>query len=188
MMTTLTTLTALTAQAGGDISAVPADFVKNFFVMLAFAVGVGGAWYVGRRGQAGDPLHVQQPLSVDASVTQAPIYAQRSEVDALKADIERRTRENLRQHEETARQLAAIVNAGHERQQTILQALSGMESRMTTATLKELKDIHERLNPLAEQGASHKATLKAQAERITHLWDMIQQLWAQVFRKSAPRG
>lgn len=184
----MTILTFLTAQSGADISTVPADFVKHFMIMAAFLAGMGGAWWWGKRGTKGQPMEIGQPVSVDASVTHAPVYAQRAEVDAIKTDIERRTRENLRQHEETARVIGELRQAGNDRMQTLLKALAEMETRMTRATLDELKDIHTRLNPVAEMSASHTATLKSLEGRISHLWEMIQQLWAQVFRKSAPRG
>ncbi len=170
-----------------DISTVPADFVKYFFMMVAFAGALYGGISIGRRGSKGSPLHVEQPVSVDANVTHAPVYAQQSALDKLRADMEARTRENLRQHEEASKALAANVQKGQERMETILGALHEMETRFTENVLKEIKDIHQRLNPLAEQTASHGSTIKALEGRIQHLWEMIQSLWAQVFAKPAPR-
>lgn len=155
----MTTLTLLTAQAGADIGDVPADFVKNFMLMLAFVGGLSGAWWLGRRGTKGQPVEIGQPVSVDASVTHTPVYARQDEVVAIRADIERRTRENLRQHQETAKQLDELKKAGNDRMQALLGALHEMENRMTAATLKELKDIHTRLNPVAEKVAAHEQAI-----------------------------
>jgi hypothetical protein len=176
------------AQATTDISSVPADFVKNFLIMLAFVFGGSLGVLFARKGTKKDPLSIEQPLSVDASVTHAPEFARQTALDKLRADMEARTRENLRQHDEHSSRLAEIITAGHERQERILSALSEMETRMTQATLKELKDIHQRLNPLAESTAGHAQAIKGLDDRIKHLWEMIQALWSQVFRKSAPRS
>lgn len=176
------------AQTATDISSVPADFVKNFLIMLAF---MGGGVVIGRLVRLGgkrDPLNIEQPLSVDASVTHAPEFARQAALDKLRADMEARTRENLRQHEEHSSRLAEIIAAGHERQEKILSALSDMETRMTSATLKELKDIHARLNPMGENVAAHGQAIKGIDDRLKHLWEMVQALWTQVFRKSAPRS
>jgi len=179
---------SLLAQASADISGVPADFVKNFLIMFAFCTVGAGAFIFGRRGSKGSPLHVEQPVSVDANVSHAPVYAQKSELEALRKDIETRTRENLRQHEESAKQLAAVIEAGNHRLQSMLTALHEMETRMTTATLSEIRGLHERINPLASEVASNSTAIQGIKDRLNHLWEMIQSLWAQVFRKPAPRS
>jgi len=174
------------AQSGG-IDGVPAEFVKNFLIMFGFVMVGGGAYLFGRRGSKGSPMHVEQPIGINATVTPAPVYAQQSALDAVKSDIERRTRENLRQHEENSKHLTAALEAGNERLQSMLTALHDMESRMTKATLSEIRSLHERINPLGEMAASHKSEIKGLNDRIQHLWEMIQSLWAQVFAKPAPR-
>lgn len=171
-----------------DISHVPAEFVKNFLIMFAFVTVGAGAFLFGRRGSKGSPIHVEQPVNVDAKVTNAPVFAHQSALDALRRDMDTRNRENLRLYEDQAAKMAEIIKAGYERQETILKALNDMESRMTSATLEELKDIHIRLNPIGEKVAAHEQAIKEQGGRIQHLWEMIQSLWAQVFRKSAPRS
>lgn len=175
-------------QAATDISGVPAEFVKNFLHMVGFLAGLGGGVLLARRGTKKDPLTIETPLSVEASVTHAPEFARKTEVEKMRADMDARTRENLRQHAEHSSRLGQIIAAGHERQEKILKALADMETRMTTATLKELKDIHERLNPMGERVAAHEQAIKGLDERLRHLWEMIQQLWSHVFRKSAPRS
>ena len=176
------------AQAAQDISSVPADFVKNFIIMFGFVTIGAGAYMFGRRGSKGNPMHLEQPVSVDANVSHAPVYAHQVAVDKLRSDMEARTRENLRQHEDSAKQLATVIEAGNQRQLTILNALTEMEQRMTRSFLDELKDIHERLNPLSEQTASNKTAIEGIQGRLQHLWEMIQSLWSHVFRKAAPRS
>lgn len=175
------------AQAAPDISGVPADFVKYFMIMLGFVLALYGGMTIGRKGTKGNPLHLEQPVSVDANVSHAPVYAHQSALEKLRADMESRTRENLRQHEDDAKQLTAVIEAGNQRLQQMLTALHEMETRMTNATLKEIRTLHERINPIAEASASHKSDITAINARIQHLWEMIQSLWSQVFAKPAPR-
>lgn len=175
------------AQAAQDISSVPAEFVKNFLIMFAFCTVGAGAYIFGRRGSKGNPLHIEQPLGVDATVTHAPVYAHQTALDKLRADMESRTRENLRQHEENSKHLTAALEAGNERLQSMLTALHDMETRMTTATVTEIAKLHVRINPLGEMLAGHKSEIKGLNDRMQHLWEMIQSLWAQVFSKPAPR-
>lgn len=174
-------------QTPPDISSVPADFVKSFLIMFAFVLALGGGVIWGRRGSKGSPMHIKQPVAVDANVSHAPVYAHQSAVEKLRADMEARTRENLRQHEESAKQLAAVIEAGNERLQSMLNALHEMETRMTKATIDEVRSLHERINPIAEACATHRADIKGLSDRLQHLWEMVQNLWAQVFRKPAPR-
>lgn len=171
-----------------DISSVPADFVKYFFTMLAFCAALWGGVTIGRRGSKGSPLHVEQPVSVDANVSHAPVYAHQAAVDKLRADMEARTRENLRQHEEASKALTANIHEGQKRMETILNALHDMETRMTSNMLEEIKGLHQRINPLSEQTAANKSAIEGLKERSSHLWENIQQLWQQVFRKPAPRN
>jgi hypothetical protein len=176
------------AQSGGGIESVPADFVKNFLIMFGFVTIGAGAYIFGRRGSKGNPMHLESPVNVDATVSHAPVYAHHSELDAIKQDIERRSRENLRQHEDHREQLAEVIAAGNDRLQSMLTALHEMENRMTTATLSEIRGLHERINPLAEKVSANDQAITGMKDRIQHLWEMIQQLWSQVFRKTAPRS
>lgn len=171
-----------------DIGGVPADFVKSFLIMMAFMGALGGGVIWGRRGSKGSPMHIEQPVSVDATVSHAPVYAHQTSLEKLRADMESRTRENLRQHEENSKHLTAALEAGNERLQSMLTALHEMETRMTTATLSEIRGLHERINPLSEMSASNKTAIDGLQGRMQHLWEMIQQLWAHVFRKTAPRS
>lgn len=162
---------SILAQASTDISSVPADYVKNFFIMLAFVAALGGGVICGRRGSQGSPLHIKQPLGVNASVSQVPVYAHVSALDKLRADMETRTRENLRQHEENSKHLAAALEAGNERLQSMLSALHEMETRMTTATISEVRSLHERINPISEKVAAHEKAMEWIQSRIIAIWD-----------------
>lgn len=168
--------------AANDISTVPADFVK-YFIMMCLALG--GMWLAHRRGSQAsgsksEPVNIAQPLNVDANVSHAPVYAHKTEVDAIKADIERRTRENLRQHEDTGKQLAAVIEAGSTRLQAMLTALHEMETRMTKATLTEMRGLHERLNPVAERVTAHEASLESHNTRLAELWQWICKIWEHI--------
>ena len=162
---------SLIAQAAQDISSVPADFVKSFLIMMAFMAALGGGVMWGRRGSKGSPLHVEQPVSVDATVSHAPVYAHHSELEKLRQHIDAVARENLRQHQTAAGQLQDVITAGHDRQTTILSALGQMETRMSALLSKETKEITDRLNPLCEKVASHCALIKWIQTRLIEIWD-----------------
>lgn len=163
------------AQAAQDISSVSPDFVKQFMIMFAYALGLitlaSGGYWIGRKGTKGNPISIEQPLGVDATVTQAPVYAHHSELEKLRQHIDAVARENLRQHQTAASQLQDVINAGHERQTTILSALGSMETRMAALLSKETKEITDRLNPLCEKVASHCALIKWIQERLIQIWD-----------------
>lgn len=163
------------AQAAQDISSVDANFVKQFMIMFAYALGLlalgGGGYMLGRKGTKGNPISIEQPLGVEATVTHAPIYAHKSELEAVKADIEHRTRENLRAQTEAAKALQTLLTAGSQREMNLMGALTEMEQRISALMSKETKEITDRLNPLCEKVASHCALIKWIQERLIQIWD-----------------
>ena len=129
--------------ADSNISGVPADFVKYFMMML---IGLGGLWLGYRKGQTSkgtrdDPMHIDQPLKI----TKKPVYAHKEEVDALRDA------------------LAVALDKGNERRVEIISTIHAAERR----TIGEMKDLHQRLNPIAEGFQSHAAMLKQIDARIT---------------------
>lgn len=154
----------LLAQSTPDISSVPAEFVKNWWVML---LAFGGMWLAYRKGKQGtkaDPISIEQPLEVRT-------------VKSLDEKIAAIARENLRQHNATAERINKVIQGGEERATTILGALHAMETRMTQATLKEIKDIHERLNPVAQRVEGHHSDIKHINSRYAEVWQSLCKLW-----------
>lgn len=132
---------ALMIIAQTDIGNVPADFVKYFIMMAGF---VATGWVAFRKGKEAsgtkdEPLNVAQPLEVKKTTE----YAARHDVEKLKTSIEE------------------ILKAGEDRQLRIIAAVHDAEKRQ----LAEIKDIHERLNPVAENGKAHGLMLESLSKR-----------------------
>lgn len=168
--------------ADGDIGGVPADFVKYFIMML---MALGGMWLAHRKGMQAsgtkaDPLSIAQPLDVRTVKDPAIKEETWDELRRLDENIVSITRENLRQHEATAKRINEVIHAGEGRAATILGALHAMETRMTEATLKEIKDIHVRLNPLAERVQGHREAIKRIDSRCAELWEWICKIFDQI--------
>lgn len=168
----------LLAQASSGITAVPADFIKYLVICLGFGASL---WFGYRKGGAAkgtreEPVNIAQPLEV----RQAPEWASSTELESLEARMEAMARENLRQHNAHAERLNASIQAGSERENTIIKALHEMEARMTAATIKEIKDIHQRLNPVAEQTQSNSSAIKAQETRLADMWQWLCRLADQI--------
>jgi hypothetical protein len=159
------------AQSTPDISGVPADFVKSFLIMTAFLAVLGGGVIWGRRGSKGNPISLESPVSVEATIKPAEIYAQQHELEKIQKHIDALTRENLREHEAVRKQVADSITAGSDRMERILTELSAMEGRMTKAMLHEVKDLHNRVNPLAEKVAAHETLLSWIQARLLAIWD-----------------
>jgi hypothetical protein len=164
------------AQSSPDISSVPADFVKNFLIMFGFVTIGAGAYIFGRRGSKGSPMHIEQPVSVDATVSAAPVHAHQSAVDELRQRMEAMARENMREHNAHRDTLRALLERGNERETSILNAIHDLQTTLTRDTLDELKDIHNRLNPL-------EAAVSMLKEAVENIKTNIGALWARVFAK-----
>ncbi len=89
----------------------------------------------------GQPVHVAQPLEIK----QRAQYAHRADVEQMKQEV------------------ARIMKAGDERQLSIIEAIHGSERRL----LDEVKDLHERLNPVAELCKAHAAVLQQIEGRLS---------------------
>lgn len=165
MITNLTM--PMLAQSSPGVGDVPADFVKHFIIMLMSIVGMWIAYKKGQKGTKAEPLSIEQPLEVRT-------------VKSLDEKIAAIARENLRQHNATAERINKVIQGGEDRASTILSALHAMETRMTTATLKEIKDIHERLNPVAERVNGHHEAIKRIDIRCGELWDWICKIWEHI--------
>lgn len=136
-------LMPLMLAAAGDISAVPAEFVK-YFIMMVLALGWAHSKYRQSQkpnGSKDEPVSIAQPLEIKHT----PRYAHKDEVEHIKAIVAENTK------------------AGDERRVEILNAITGTERRLLT----EVKDLHVRLNPVAEGFKAHEATLKQINHRLT---------------------
>lgn len=161
--------------AESGIGGVPADFVKYFIMMVMAGAGM---WFAHRKGQQAsgtkaEPVNIAQPLDVRTVAEHAVKGETRDELKSLDQKIASIARENLRQHNDTAERINAIIKAGEERASTILGALHAMENRMTTATLGEIKDVYQSLNPLAVKVEGHQEAIKRIDARCAEIWTWI---------------
>jgi len=129
--------------AAADISSVPAEFVK-YFIMMVLALGWAHTKYRQSQkpnGSKEEPVSIAQPLEIKHTAQ----YAHKSEVEKIQAILSETTK------------------AGDERRLEILNAILGSERRL----LGEVKDLHVRLNPVAEGFKAHEATLKQIHHRLS---------------------
>lgn len=165
------------AQATPDISGVPADYVKNFFIMLAFVAALGGGVMWGRRGSQASPVHIKQPVAVDAMVSKAPVHAHQSAVDELRQRMASLEEANMREHKSHREALAAsfgeLLEKGSARELRILTGQHEMETRMMTAILGGLQDFQEKMGPLGERVAGHAKAIQAIKDDLNRLWELV---------------
>lgn len=163
------------AQDAGSISAVPADFVKYFMMMTVFVSGLYFAHRSGTRssGTAADPLHLKTPLDV----REVPPFADKELTETSLSKIEQTiaamARENLRQHHATAHQVAEIIKIGEARAERILSGLADTEQRMMSKLITEIKDVHNRINPLGEKVAAHKLAVDWLKTHLASLFESL---------------
>lgn len=172
-----------------NINEVPADFVKNFILMLAFVAGAGGVgffcYHRGRKqsGSATEPVHVAQPLEVKRHKEYAHKDDMDSEFARMREQITSMSRENIRQHRVSEDKLQALLSAGSKRGEDIMAALHNMETRIVKTTLGELKDIHQRINPIERQLGEHEGKIKSLTTAIAEIRD-----WFTRFFTTKPRA
>lgn len=163
------------AQAAQDISGVPPVFVKDYMTMTGFVLGMaalaGGGYMLGKKGTKNNPLNV------DATVSETPAHAPQSAVDELRANMAALARENLREHNAHREAIARLIESGNQRETNILRAIHELQTTVTRETLDELKDIHERLNPL-------EAMVAALKEAVDSIKINVATLWQRVFKRA----
>jgi hypothetical protein len=162
------------AQAAQDISHVPSEFIKHFLTMLAYVLGLGalagGGYLLGRKGTK------TNPLNVDATVSEATEHAPMTAVDELRQHIESMGRENLREHNAHRAAITQLIENGCKRETNILKAIHDLQNAITRDTLKEVKDLHERINPLEQMTAALK-------EAVDNLKSTVATLWSRAFKR-----
>lgn len=162
-----------------DISSVPADQVKWWFLMAAFALGM---YVLARRaktrtGGSDEPLHLQQPVHVQKAAEYAPKEETARHIQTLSAKMESMARENLRQHNAAADKVDArlreIMAAGGKRGEKIMACIIAMEQRMGQLVREEVRNVHERVNPLAEKVSAHGSAIEWIERKLSACWDAI---------------
>ena len=154
-----------------DISGVPAEFVKNFMVMLGFALALWGGRALGRRGRKEDPVHVQQPLVVQANDE----VVRKSELAQLRTDFENFRAENQAQHQAavTAGQnrVTALSEVLDEETSEILERVEKLREGLTEKLDREFRLLHEKISQQGMRVAAHHAEIPNLKERLEDLTD-----------------
>jgi DNA repair exonuclease SbcCD ATPase subunit len=155
----------MNAILAADLGDTPADFVKWGLVLISFLI---SNYVMLRRAQGTreSPVHVQSPLEVQEKVQYADKAEMERELRDIESKVESMARENLRAHNAVQQQVQNVMSKGEERAERILKALHDMETRLTTATLAEIKDLHQRINPLSGKVEAHSASLRAIEARL----------------------
>lgn len=160
----------LAASNDSGINAVPAEFIKYSIILVIAAITTWAAYRRGKMssGSRDEPVHLAQPVEVKAHIEFAPkIETERRfndfalELKGVRDEMDAHRRESIREYNVLTKQLNDVLQAGGERENKVLSAMHEMERRLTTTTLHELKDIHTRLNPLAEEVSAMKAVMKS---------------------------
>ncbi|MBB5033158.1 hypothetical protein [Prosthecobacter vanneervenii] len=161
----------ITLASSTDISSVPADFVKYFMIMVGFVITGLLAYRKGTaaKGTKDEPLNVAQPLEVKKRTEYARKEETQSELDKLENTLNAMNRESVRQAQHTSEELASVAKAGAEREGRLMQAVHDMEKRFTQLMINEVKGLHDRLNPVSESVAGHKASLAGHETRLASL-------------------
>jgi hypothetical protein len=183
-------ITALITLADG-IDSVSPDFVKSFLIMLAFIATLGGgsaaAFVVGKKsaGTAADPVHLKTPLDVREVLPYADKQLTESALTKIEQTIASMARENLRQHHATAHQVAEIIKVGEKRAERILSGLADTEQRMMTKLIEEIKDVHNRINPLGEKVAAHKLAVDWIKTQLASVMESLTQRLEKIIQSQA---
>lgn len=152
-----------------DISGVPADFVKNFMIMLGFALALWGGRVWGRRGRAEDPVHLHQPLVVQANDE----VVRKSELALLKTDFENFRAENQAQHQAAAlagqQRVTALSEVLDEETSEIVERVEKLREGLTEKLDREFRLLHEKISQQGERVAAHNVEIPNIKERLEDL-------------------
>lgn len=144
-----------------DISSVPAEFVRSFFIMLAFVLGlIATGWVCYRKGarvsgHKDEPLHVAQPVEIKKHPEYAPREETRREIHALDQKIEKFRDEWLDKLNESQRkasdEIKDLMEAGHKREMSIITAMGGVRDDLTKTVAAECRELRKK----ADADAAH---------------------------------
>ncbi len=166
------------AQDAAALNAVPAEFIKYFIICTIVLGGVGyGSFRFGQRGSKAEPLHLHQPVHVKATVRQDDDHAGQSDLDALIARFDAHVRENDAEHarhrDAQARMMQELLEKGNAREHNIIKAIHEAKDSVTAATLKELKDVHNRINPMEGKLGELTKWIEGIEEQLKTLWGVV---------------
>jgi hypothetical protein len=157
------------AQSLPDIKDVPDAFVKNWMIMMGFAVMIFiQIWTAMRGGQV-------QKRDVSGTLTTKPEtqHADKSEVDELKLALQSLREENRSQHNQAAtagaNRVAALSEVVDSETSSLSQKIDAVQDKLLEKIEEGFSSVHDKLNAVAIQAARHD-------EALPHLRDRIESL------------
>lgn len=153
--------------AQADISSVPADFIKNWWMMLGFALMLVMQW---RNGQA-----QRREVSGKIVTSQEQEPATKREVESLRSDLDSFIEQNRAEHQ-------AAITAGQQRVVNLSEVMDRETSELESA-LSSLRDtltarmdaafaaLHSKIDPLSSHSAAASALIAQIDKRLTRLED-----------------
>lgn len=140
--------------AESDISSVPADFVKNWWIMLGFALML---WMQWRNGN-GQKREISGSIETRSEREHADKAETEKRLEEIEDDIELLTTTNAHEHQEAAKAGAARVEKIKEH---IDQKLSAHDEK--------LEAVRKSIEHFMQLTAAHAAVIPQLDERITQL-------------------
>lgn len=157
------------AQSLPDISNVPDAFVKNWMIMLGFALMIGIQIWTAMRGEK------TQKRDVSGTLTTKPEkqHADKSEVDELKVALQSLREENRAQHNQAAtagaNRVAALSEVVDSETSSLSQKIDEVQDKLLEKIEEGFSRVHDKLDAVALQAARHDEALPHLTERIAAL-------------------
>lgn len=156
---------SIIAQAAQDISSVPADFVKNWWMMVGFAAVLYMQWRNGqtqRREVSGRLVTTTE----DEPATHTEVEGLRKEIDSLLEQNHAEHREAIRAGENRVINLSEVFDSKHSELNATLERIrTDLNNRMD----ENFTRLHVKIDPLAAQSASSSALIAQIDKRLTML-------------------
>lgn len=140
--------------AESDISSVPADFVKNWWIMLGFAAML---WMQWRNGN-GQKREISGSIETRSEREHADKQETEKRLEEIEDDLELLTTTNAHEHQEAARAGAARVEKIKEH----------IDQRLT-AHDEKLEAVRKSIEHFMQLTAAHAAVIPQLDERISQL-------------------
>lgn len=166
------------AQDAAALNGVPAEFIK-YFIICSLVLGGGGVggYLLARRGSKSDPVHVHQPVKVEATMKQITEHAHQDDLDELRSLFHQERAANLAEHNAhraaQAQMMQQLLEKGNERERKITASIHESKDELMRALLEHAQNLHERINPVAETVKGHGHAIEGLKAQLSNLWEII---------------
>lgn len=147
--------------AASDLSTVPPEFIKSFFIVLGWLITTGAAFWGGskiaNKGSKDSPVNIAQPLDV----RKYDDAARRSELVRIESTLKQFGDRVDGLAEQINAQFAAMTRAGQDRAAAITQSIDE-EVRSLSTRIGTLADaLHEKINKASTDNARQSAEIES---------------------------